>query len=87
LKWVQQRIEEILRVRWSEFVTGNEPNDIDWGGLQGTLEKELARSLRRELQCQASVTLLLQVPENPPEPAVKVSDGRRRRTRSTAVAS
>ncbi|MFM7369927.1 MAG: ribonuclease J, partial [Sphaerospermopsis kisseleviana] len=86
LKWVQQRIEEILRVRWSEFVTGNEPNDIDWGGLQGTLEKELARSLRRELQCQASVTLLLQVPENPPEPAVKVSDGRRRRTRSTAVA-
>lgn len=87
LKWVQQRIEEILRVRWSEFVTGNEPNDIDWGGLQGTLEKELARSLRRELQCQASVTLLLQVPEQPPEPAVKVSDGRRRRTRSTAVAS
>ncbi len=87
LKWVQQRIEEILRVRWSEFVTGNEPNDIDWGGLQGTLEKELARSLRRELQCQASVTLLLQVPEQPSEPAVKVSDGRRRRTRSTAVAS
>lgn len=87
LKWVQQRIEEILRVRWSEFVTGTGQNDIDWGGLQGTLEKELARSLRRELQCQASVTLLLQVPEQPSEPAVKVSDGRRRRTRSTAVAS
>lgn len=87
LNWVQQRIEEILRVRWSEFVTGSEANDIDWGGLQDTLEKELGRSLRRELQCQASVTLLLQVPEQPSEPAVKVSDGRRRRTRSTAVAS
>ncbi|TAF10185.1 MAG: ribonuclease J [Nostocales cyanobacterium] len=87
LKWVQQRIEEILSVRWSEFVTGSEANDIDWGGLQGTLEKELARSLRRELQCQPSLTLLMQIPDEPPEPAVKVSDGRRRRTRSTAVAS
>ncbi|MEA5616648.1 ribonuclease J [Cronbergia sp. UHCC 0137] len=81
LKWVQQRIEEILTVRWSEFVTGNEPGDIDWGGVQGTLEKELARSIRRELQCQPTVTLLMQIPDEPP---VKVSDGRRRRTRTTA---
>ncbi|MGM3306708.1 ribonuclease J [Anabaena sp. WFMT] len=84
LKWVQQRIEEILRVRWPEFVTGSEANDIDWGGLQGTLEKELQRSIRRELQCQPTLTLLMQIPD---EPAVKVADGRRRRTRSTAVAS
>jgi ribonuclease J len=84
-KWVQQRIEEILSVRWTEFspVEG-QPADTDWGGLQETLERELARSMRRELQCQPSLTLLMQVPE---EPAVKVSDGRRRRTRSTAVAS
>ncbi|WP_071190919.1 ribonuclease J [Trichormus sp. NMC-1] len=81
LKWVQQRIEEILSVRWSEFAAGGEPADIDWGGLQGTLEKELARSMRRELQCQPSVTLLMQIPEEPP---VKVADGRRRRTRPTA---
>jgi ribonuclease J len=87
LKWVQQRIEEILSVRWSEFVTGSGQNDIDWGGLQVTLEKELQRSLRRELQCQPSLTLLMQVPDGPPAPAVNVSDGRRRRTRSTAVAS
>jgi ribonuclease J len=84
LKWVQQRIEEILRVRWAEFVTGSEANDIDWGGLQGTLEKELQRSIRRELQCQPTLTLLMQIPDEPP---VKVADGRRRRTRSTAVAS
>ncbi|MBD2570246.1 ribonuclease J [Anabaena lutea] len=81
LKWVQQRIEEILSVRWSEFSAGGEPADIDWGGLQGTLEKELARSMRRELQCQPSVTLLMQIPDEPP---VKVADGRRRRTRPTA---
>ncbi|EFA72151.1 ribonuclease J [Cylindrospermopsis raciborskii CENA303] len=86
LKWVQQRIEEILSVRWSDFCTPGS-SDVDWGGLQDTLEKELGRSLRRELQCQASVTLLLQVPEQLPETEVKGSDGRRRRPRSTAVAS
>jgi ribonuclease J len=84
-KWVQQRIEEILSVRWTEFSpVEKQPADTDWGGLQETLERELARSMRRELQCQPALTLLMQVPE---EPAVKVSDGRRRRTRSTAVAS
>ncbi|MFN6217815.1 MAG: ribonuclease J, partial [Aphanizomenon sp.] len=84
-KWVQQRIEEILSVRWTEFspVEG-QPADTDWGGLRETLERELARSMRRELQCQPALTLLMQVPEEPP---VKVADGRRRRTRSTAVAS
>ncbi|MFN6559066.1 MAG: ribonuclease J [Nostoc sp. ChiSLP01] len=81
-KWVQQRIEEILTVRWSEFAAGEgEAADIDWGGLQGTLERELQRSIRRELQCQPSVTLLMQIPEEPP---MKVADGRRRRTRTAA---
>lgn len=81
-KWVQQRIEEILTVRWSEFAPAEgEAADIDWGGLQGTLERELQRSIRRELQCQPSVTLLMQIPDEPP---VKVADGRRRRTRTAA---
>jgi len=81
-KWVQQRIEEILTVRWSEFASlaGEQP-EVDWGGLQGTLERELARSIRRELQCQPTVTLLMQIPDEPP---VKVADGRRRRTRTAA---
>ncbi|MHC5612557.1 MAG: ribonuclease J [Nostoc sp.] len=80
--WVKQRIEEILTVRWSEFAVGQgEAADIDWGGLQGTLERELQRSIRRELQCQPSVTLLMQIPDEPP---VKVADGRRRRTRTAA---
>ncbi|NMG22406.1 ribonuclease J [Brasilonema bromeliae] len=82
-KWVQQRIEEILSVRWSEFAPSfdSENQEVDWGGLQGLLERELARSLRKELHCQPSVTLLMQIPDEPP---VKVSDGRRRRTRTAA---
>ncbi|KAB8318601.1 ribonuclease J [Tolypothrix campylonemoides VB511288] len=82
-KWIQQRLEEILTVRWSEFAPsfdGDQP-EVDWGGLQEVLEKELARSLRKELHCQPSVTLLMQTPDEPP---VKVSDGRRRRTRTAA---
>ncbi|KAB8330469.1 ribonuclease J [Scytonema tolypothrichoides VB-61278] len=82
-KWVQQRIEEILSVRWSEFAPSfdSENQEVDWGGLQAYLERELARSLRKELHCQPSVTLLMQIPDEPP---VKVSDGRRRRTRTAA---
>ncbi|MBW4448778.1 MAG: ribonuclease J [Spirirestis rafaelensis WJT71-NPBG6] len=84
-KWVQQRIEEILSVRWSEFTNSgfeSEQSEMDLGGLQGMLERELQRSIRKELQCQPSVTLLMQVPDEPP---VKVAtDGRRRRTRTTA---
>jgi ribonuclease J len=81
-KWVQQRIEEILGLRWSEFATlEGERADVNWGGLQETLERELQRSLRRELQCQPSVTFLLQIPDEPP---MKVADGRRRRTRTAA---
>jgi ribonuclease J len=84
-KWVQQRIEEILTVRWSEFSNPgfeNEQSEMDWGGLQGMLERELQRSIRKELQCQPSVTLLMQTPDEPP---VKVAtDGRRRRTRTAA---
>ncbi len=79
-KWVQQRIEEILSQRFAEFASEGEQLDVDWGGLQGQLERELMRSLKRELHCQPSVTLLMQIPDEP----VKVSDGRRRRTRTAA---
>ncbi|MDJ0796927.1 MAG: ribonuclease J [Calothrix sp. MO_167.B12] len=82
-KLVKQRIEETLSFRWSEFAQPSEngKNEVDWGGLQGILERELMRFLKRELQCQPTVTLLMQTPEAPP---VKVSDGRRRRTRTAA---
>jgi ribonuclease J len=98
-KWVQQRIEEILSVRWSEFVqTFDGKLDVDWGGLQGLIERDLARSLRKELHCQPTVTLLMQVPEDKPvvsavntsvaeatpEAVAAATDGRRRRTRTAA---
>ncbi|MBD2774581.1 ribonuclease J [Iningainema tapete] len=82
-KWVQQRLEEILGVRFTEFAhsTESEQSDVDWGGLQEVLEREVARSLKKELHCQPSVSLLMQIPE---EPAKVVTDGRRRRTRTAA---
>jgi ribonuclease J len=81
-KWVQERIEEILNVRWSEFAQSFDGQiEVDWAGLQGQLERELQRSIRRELQSQPTLTLLMTTPEEP----AKVADGRRRR-RSTAAA-
>ncbi len=82
-KWVQQRFEEILALRWLEFAkpfNGQKPN-VDWDGLQELIESDLARNLRRELRCQPTVTLLMQVPDEAPAQA---SDGRRRRTRTAA---
>lgn len=83
-KWVQERIEDVLSDRWSDFARSfdSEQLEVDWAGLQVQLERELQRSIRRELHCQPSVTLLLQMPE----PA-KVMDGRRRRRTAAQVAS
>jgi ribonuclease J len=91
--WVKQRIEEILSVRWTEFAENFDGKlEVDWGGLQGLIERDLGRSLRKELHCQPTVTLLMQVPEE--NNVVKVvtstpsttgsTDGRRRRTRTAA---
>jgi ribonuclease J len=84
-KWVQERIEDFLHYRWSDFVqaSNEEQPEVDWAGLQGQLERELYREVRRELQCQPSVTLLLQSPEEP----TKATDGRRRRRTTAQVAS
>lgn len=83
-KWVQERIEDVLSDRWSDFARfDSEQLEVDWAGLQAQLERELQRSIRRELHCQPSVTLLLQMPEEP----VKVVDGRRRRRTAAQVAS
>lgn len=84
-RWVQERIEEVLSSRWSDFAqTSDGQQDVDWAGLQGQLERELQRAIRRELQSQPTVTLLMSTPEEP----VKVADGRRRRrTAAAQVAS
>lgn len=82
-KLVQQRIEESLSLHWPELshCVDNGDSEVDWGGLEVILERELIRFLKRELQCQPTVTLLIQIPEAPP---AKVTDGRRRRTRTAA---
>jgi len=83
-KWVQERLEEVLSDRWSDFARGDgEQVEVDWAGLQMHLERELQRTIRRELQTQPSVTLLLQTPDEP----VKAVDGRRRRRTAAQVAS
>ena len=40
----------------------NGDSEVDWSGLEGILERELIRFLKRELQCQPTVTLLMQIP-------------------------
>jgi ribonuclease J len=84
-RWVQERIEEVLSSRWSDFAQSSDgQQDVDWAGLQVQLERELQRAIRRELQSQPTVTLLMPTPEEP----VKVADGRRRRrTAAAQVAS
>ena len=83
-KWAQERMEAVLSNRWSEFTTGSgQEMEIDWAGLHAQLERELQRSIRRELQCQPAVTLLLQTPDE----IVKVAEGRRRRRTAAQVAS
>ncbi|MBV8886918.1 MAG: ribonuclease J [Chroococcidiopsidaceae cyanobacterium CP_BM_RX_35] len=84
-KWVQERIEVVLSERFSNFAQAfnGDQVEIDWAGLRVQLERELQRSLRRELQCQPSVTLLLQTPDEP----IKTMDGRRRRRTAAQVAS
>ncbi len=84
-KWVQERMEAVLSDRWLDFARPGEGEqvEVDWAGLQVQLERELQRSIRRELQSQTSVTLLMPTPDEP----VKATDGRRRRRTTAQVAS
>ena len=78
-KWVSETIEDLLSDRWTEFAkpTGDtEVVEVDWAGFQVLLERELQRMLRRELQSNPLLVLLMQTPK---EGQVKAA-GRRRRT-------
>ncbi|WJI27050.1 ribonuclease J [Thermosynechococcus sp. B1] len=74
--WVHATVETALSDRWSEYARNG---DIDWAGVKAHIERELVRLVRRELQGNASVLLLLQ----PIEVTPTVTTGIRRR-RSTA---
>jgi ribonuclease J len=58
--WVQDVIEGVLQDRWGQYARSQAEADIDWAGLQAYLEQQLLKLLRRELQSNASLVLLLQ---------------------------
>lgn len=74
---VVETLEAALRDRWSEFAPdfGNGKVDVDWARLQGHLETELRRLMRRELKSNPLLVFLMQTPIMPP-PA-KARSGRR----------
>jgi ribonuclease J len=82
---VEDTIEATLRDRWKEFIHtyGNGQTDIDWEGVRAQLEGELRRALRRELQSNPMLIVLLQAVDAPEEPVKSAGRGRR----TAAIAS
>ncbi|BAC08772.1 ribonuclease J [Thermosynechococcus vestitus] len=76
--WVHATVETALSDRWSEYTRNGE---VDWAGVKAHIERELVRLVRRELQGNASVLLLLQ----PIEVTPTVTTGIRRRRSTTSV--
>jgi ribonuclease J len=64
-RWVGEVIEETLSDRWPDFARsfGESDLEVDWGGLQTQLERDLQRLLRRELQSNPLLVFLLQNPQ------------------------
>jgi ribonuclease J len=61
---VNKTVENVLSDRWSDFARVFEQQlEIDWVGLQGQMEKDLQRLLRREMQSKPLLVVLLQTPE------------------------
>jgi len=61
---VQQNVETCLDNRWLEFArsVGGGEMDVDWAGLKTEIEVSLRRLLKRELQSQSMVVVLMQTP-------------------------
>ncbi len=79
-RWVQETIEAVLGDRWREFAAPLKDGEVevDWIGLKTQIERELMKLLRRQLQSNASLLLLLQTPES------SLSQPLNRRQRSAA---
>lgn len=78
--WIQGSIELALRNRWSHFYH-SEDNSVDWEGLKNYIERELQGLLRRELQTNATLLLLLQHPQPATGSKVKSIKGDRHPSR------
>ncbi|NBO32028.1 MAG: ribonuclease J [Cyanobacteria bacterium WB6_1B_304] len=93
---IESTIEAVLRDRWSEFCRrlGNNQVEVDADGIQLQLEREVGKLLRRDLQSEPLLVLLVQIPEakstlgsinsSPSHPS-SISAGARTRTRSSAM--
>lgn len=88
-------VERTLSDRWREFakVDGGKPQ-VDWVGVQTQIEVQIQRMLRRELQSNPMLVVLLQTPMESAQPVkVKATEapvpvtGRRRQRASAQVAS
>ncbi|MGB3510117.1 MAG: ribonuclease J [Microcoleaceae cyanobacterium] len=92
-------LEKNLSHCWSEYakLNDNKNTQVDWAGLQDELECSIQRMLRRELQGQPLLVLLMQTPDANAKDAIvntidttnnaketKVQPVGRRRRRSTA---
>ncbi|NEQ97950.1 MAG: ribonuclease J [Cyanothece sp. SIO2G6] len=97
-KWVTGTIERSTQDRWGEYsqTLTNGQIEVDWDRLQGQLETDLRRLLRRELKSNPLLLLLIQQPTTPaiaptevPAKTQKSTRGpsSRRRKASSAVAS
>lgn len=91
---IARTLDKTLSARWQELTTGDskEAIKVDWKGLQAEIESALKRLLRRELQSNPLLVLLMQTPEDTEvgEKPVKKSvskTGRRRRRSTARVAS
>ncbi|MEB3886197.1 ribonuclease J [Lyngbya sp. CCY1209] len=88
-KQIVQAIENTLNDRWSEFsrdLGDDQGNEIDWVGVRTQIERAIARLLRRELQSNPLLVLLMQTPEEAPASSQKPT-GRRRPRTAARVAS
>ncbi|HIK54368.1 MAG TPA: ribonuclease J [Synechococcales cyanobacterium M55_K2018_004] len=64
---VTQALETVVSDRWKEVTHtfGDGEIDVDWTSLRATLEAELRRLLRRELQSNPLLVFLMQTPSEP----------------------
>ncbi|MEB3292146.1 MAG: ribonuclease J [Synechococcales bacterium] len=84
---IQDTLERTLRDRWSEYarpVKDNGQLDIDWTGLQYHLEREVQRTLRREVQSNPLLVFLMQNPEQSTSESAAANKNRATRQRVTA---
>lgn len=83
---IQDAIEQVLGDRWSEYarpVKDGGQLDIDWAGLQYQIEREVQRTLRREVQSNPLLVFLMQ---NLNQPQESSSPAKNRATRQRVTA-